>query len=175
MNFKLFEIARAKSVKEGDEEYDDIKWALIDFMDQGLELNIRNYENPEDSIEMTIALSGLVKTDWSDKKAYHKTPHVGTVSIRGNFDESSIGLREIRVNGKIKSENGKDADILLSDLEKSWIESLDSGCHMIIDQLGYESGTFSITQCEDGSDEDNMNIVRVAIHIYLHSNQKNVL
>lgn len=53
MYFKNFSVR--ESVDENSEEYDDIKWALIDFVDQGFDLKVKKYDDPEE--EMTIAMN----------------------------------------------------------------------------------------------------------------------
>lgn len=50
LNFKSFSIM--ESVDEDSEEYEDIKWTLIDFMDQGFDLRVKKYDNPEEIEEM---------------------------------------------------------------------------------------------------------------------------
>lgn len=55
MYFKNFSVR--ESVDENSEEYDDIKWALIDFVDQGFDLRVKKYDDPEEIQEMTIAMN----------------------------------------------------------------------------------------------------------------------
>jgi hypothetical protein len=55
MYFKNFSVR--ESVDENSEEYDDIKWALIDFVDQGFDLRVKKYADPEEIQEMTIAMN----------------------------------------------------------------------------------------------------------------------
>ena len=43
MYFKNFSVR--ESVDENSEEYDDIKWALIDFVDQGFDLRVKKYDD----------------------------------------------------------------------------------------------------------------------------------
>jgi hypothetical protein len=151
LNFKSFSIM--ESVDEYSEEYEDIKWALIDFMDQGFDLRIKKYDNPEDIQEMTIAMnvclpaSEDVVTGNNEIKGSVEDGNMGDLKVKTIFNPTEL-LRTI------SNMNGKD---------REWTENLESACLRLIDLEGYDHASFRIDKTRIPSSEN----VSVNIHIHL--------
>ena len=151
LNFKSFSIM--ESVDEYSEEYEDIKWALIDFMDQGFDLRIKKYDNPEDIQEMTIAMnvclpaSEDVVTGNNEIKGSVEDGNMGDLKVKTIFNPTEL-LRTI------SNMNGKD---------REWTENLESACLRLIDLEGYDHASFRIDNTRIPSSEN----VSVNIHIHL--------
>jgi len=135
MYFKSFSVR--ESVDEDSEEYDDIKWALIDFMDQGFDLRIKKYDDPEEIQEMTIAMFKSV--DIRDGFCRDL--------IKGSFNPESFGVSNKELDGR----------------SMEWVDSLEPACLRILDQMGYDHGSFQISQIKIPTGQH----VNVNIHIHL--------
>ena len=145
--------------KESDsdfEEYEDIKWALIDFMDQGFDLRVKKYDNPEEIEEMTIAMNAYLPAD--------EDLITGNNEIKGSVEDGNIGDLKVKtifnpteLLRTISSLNGKD---------REWTENLESACLRLIDLEGYDHASFRIDKTRIPSSEN----VSVNIHIHLMKN-----
>ena len=154
LNFKSFSIM--ESVDEDSEEYEDIKWALIDFMDQGFDLRVKKYDNPGEIEEMTIAMSAYLPAN--------EDLITGNNEIKGGVEDGNIGDLKVKtifnpteLLRTISSLNGKD---------REWTENLESACLRLIDLEGYDHASFRIDKTRIPSSEN----VSVNIHIHLMKN-----
>jgi len=139
MYFKSFSVR--ESVDEDSEEYDDIKWALIDFIDQGFDLRIKKYDDPGEIQEMTIAMF---------KNVDMQLPIVNM--IKGSFDAGSFGIDRPNVEGR----------------NREWVESLEPVCLRILDQMGYDHGSFQINQIKAGLGDPNPISRKISVNIHIH-------
>jgi len=154
LNFKSFSIM--ESVDEDSEEYEDIKWTLIDFMDQGFDLRVKKYDNPEEIEEMTIAMNAYLPAD--------EDLITGNNEIKGSVEDGNMGDLKVKtifnpteLLRTISSMNGKD---------REWTENLESACLRLIDLEGYDHASFRIDKTSVPSSEN----VSVNIHIHLMKN-----
>ena len=142
-----------ESVEEGREEHEDIKWALIDFVDQGFDLRIKKYDDPEEIQEMTIAMNVYLPAD--------EDLITGNNEIKGSIEDGNIGDLKVKtifnpteLLRSVSSLNGKD---------REWTESLESACLRLIDLEGYDHASFRIDKTRIPSSEN----VSVNIHIHM--------
>lgn len=154
LNFKSFSIM--ESVDEDSEEYEDIKWALIDFMDQGFDLRVKKYDNPGEIEEMTIAMNAYLPAN--------EDLITGNNEIKGGVEDGNIGDLKVKtifnpteLLRTISSLNGKD---------REWTENLESACLRLIDLEGYDHASFRIDKTRIPSSEN----FSVNIHIHLMKN-----
>ena len=145
-----------ESVDEDSEEYEDIKWALIDFMDQGFDLRVKKYDNPGEIEEMTIAMNAYLPAN--------EDLITGNNEIKGSVEDGNIGDLKVKtifnpteLNRSMSSLEGKD---------REWMESLESACLRLIDLEGYDHASFGIYKTRFDSSEN----VSVNIHIQLMKN-----
>jgi hypothetical protein len=150
MYFKNFSVR--ESVDENSEEYDDIKWALIDFVDQGFDLRVKKYDDPEEIQEMTIAMNTYLPAD--------EDLITGNNEIKGSVEDGNMNdlkvktiFNPIELHRSVSSLNGKD---------REWVESLESACLRLIDLEGYDHASFRIDKTRTSSEN-----VSVNIHIHL--------
>jgi len=154
MYFKNFSVR--ESVDEDSEEYDDIKWALIDFVDQGFDLRLKKYDDPEEIQEMTIAMNTYLPADEdlitgnNEIKGSVEDGNVSDLKVKTIFNPTEL----IRTASSLK---GKD---------REWVESLESACLRLIDLEGYDHASFRIDKTKIPSSEN----VSVNIHIHLMKN-----
>ena len=146
-----------ESVDEGSEEYEDIRWALIDFMDQGFDLRIKKYDDPEDIQEMTIAMNSSVPA----------SPDVvtGNNEIRGIFKDGKMSLTKV---DNLRYPNSPHFMDNRRGKDREWIDSLESAGLRLLDLEGYDHGSFSISK--DGYRETlipSATHVNVNIHIHM--------
>ena len=145
-----------ESVDEDSEEYEDIKWALIDFMDQGFDLRVKKYDNPGEIEEMTIAMNAYLPANEdlitvnNEIKGSVEDGNIGDLKVKTIFNPTEL-LRTI------SSLNGKD---------REWTENLESACLRLIDLEGYDHASFRIDKTRIPSSEN----VSVNIHIHLMKN-----
>jgi len=142
-----------ESVEEGSEEYEDIRWALIDFMDQGFDLRIKKYDDPEEILEMTIAMNAFLPAD--------KDLITGDNEIKGCVIDGNIGELKVRTIF-----NPTELDRSMSSLagkDREFVENLESSCLKIIDLEGYDHASFRIDKTRIHSSDN----VSVNIHIHL--------
>ena len=154
LNFKSFSIM--ESVDEDSEEYEDIKWTLIDFMDQGFDLRVKKYDNPEEIEEMTIAMNAYLPAD--------EDLITGNNEIKGSVEDGNMGDLKVKtifnpteLLRTISSMSGKD---------REWTENLESACLRLIDLEGYDHASFRIDKTRIPSSEN----FSVNIHIHLMKN-----
>jgi len=151
LNFKSFSIM--ESVDEDSEEYEDIKWALIDFTDQGFDLRVKKYDDPEEIEEMTIAMNAYLPAD--------EDMITGNNEIKGSVEDGNMGDLKVKtifnpteLLRSISSLSGKD---------REWTESLESACLRLLDLEGYDHASFRIDKTRITSSEN----VSVNINIHL--------
>jgi hypothetical protein len=151
LNFKSFSIM--ESVDEDSEEYEDIKWALIDFTDQGFDLRVKKYDDPEEIEEMTIAMNAYLPAD--------EDLITGNNEIKGSVEDGNMGDLKVKtifnpteLLRSISSLSGKD---------REWTESLESACLRLLDLEGYDHASFRIDKTRITSSEN----VSVNINIHL--------
>lgn len=154
LNFKSFSIM--ESVDEDSEEYEDIKWALIDFMDQGFDLRIKKYDNPEDIQEMTIAMNVCLPAS--------EDVVTGNNEIKGSVEDGNMG--ELKVRTIFNPTELKRDISWLKGKDREWTESLESACLRLVDLEGYDHASFRIDKTRIPSSEN----VSVNIHIHLMKN-----
>lgn len=159
LNFKSFSIM--ESVDEDSEEYEDIKWALIDFMDQGFNLIVKKYDDPEEIEEMTIALNACLPAS--------EDVVTGNYEIKGNVEDGNMG--DLKVKTIFNPTELLRAMSSLKGKDREWTENLESACLRLIDLEGYDHASFGIYKTRipsfDFNDPDN---VSVNIHIHLMKN-----
>lgn len=142
-----------ESIDEGSEEYEDIRWALIDFMDQGFDLRIKKYDDPEDIQEMTIAMNVCLPTDEdiatgdNEIKGVVKDGRMGELKVRTIFNPTELKRDISWLKGK----------------DREWTESLESACLKLIDLEGYDHASFRIDKTRIPSSDN----VSVNIHIHM--------
>ena len=119
-----------ESMDESGEEYEDIKWALIDFIDEGFDLKVRKYDDPEDIQEMTIAMNAQLKME-----------STGNNMIRGTFKDGSFEVTKVDT---IWNPSLLHFMLNLKGKEKELLDSLESACLRLLEQEGYDHGTFVI-------------------------------
>lgn len=153
LNFKSFSIK--ESVSEDSEEYEDIKWALIDFMDQGFDLRVNKYDDPEEIEEMTIAMNASLVA----------SPDVitGNNEIRGKFKDGRFEATNV---SSIWNTSILHFMMSLKGKDKEWLESLESACLRLLDLEGYDHGSFSISKTRIPSGSH----VSINIHIHMMKN-----
>ena len=154
LNFKSFSIM--ESVDEDSEEYEDIKWALIDFMDQGFDLRIKKYDDPEEIQEMTIAMNVCLPAD--------EDVVTGDNEIKGSVEEGRMG--ELKVRTIFNPTELKRDISWLKGKDREWTENLESACLRLIDLEGYDHASFGIYKTRIPSSGN----VSVNIHIHLMKN-----
>lgn len=137
-----------ESIDEGSEEYEDIRWALIEFMDQGFDLRIKKYDDPEDIQEMTIAMNAQLKME-----------STGNNMIRGTFKDGSFEVTKVDT---IWNPSLLHFMLNLKGKEKELLDSLESACLRLLEQEGYDHGTFVI----DFFKRD----ANISIHIHMMKN-----
>ena len=142
-----------ESIDEGSEEYEDIRWALIEFMDQGFDLRIKKYDDPEDIQEMTIAMNALIHAD--------EDVLTGDNEIKGSVKDGSMG--ELKVKTIFNPTELKRDISQLEGKDRQWLESLESACLKIADLEGYDHASFRIDKTSITSSEN----VSVNIHIHM--------
>jgi len=140
-----------ESIDEGSEEYEDIRWALIDFMDQGFDLRIKKYDDPEDIQEMTIAMNASL--------AESLDVITGNNEIRGNFKDGRFEATKV---SSLWNPSMLHFMMNLKGKDKEWLESLESACLRLLDLEEYDHGSFSIskTRIPSGS--------HVSVNIHIH-------
>lgn len=154
LNFKSFYIM--ESVDEDSEEYEDIKWALIDFMDQGFDLRIKKYDNPEDIQEMTIAMNVCLPASEDVVTENNE--------IKGSVEDGN--MRELKVRTIFNPTELKRDISWLKGKDREWTENLESACLRLVDLEGYDHASFGIDKTRIPSSEN----VSVNIHIHLMKN-----
>lgn len=150
-----------ESIDEYSEEYEDIKWALIDFMDQGFDLRIKKYDDPEEIQEMVIAMNVCLPAS--------EDVVTGNYEIKGSVEDGNMGDLKLRtifnpteLHRSMSSLKGKD---------REWTESLESACLRLIDLEGYDHASFGIYKTRIPSfDFDSSDNVSINIHIQLMKN-----
>lgn len=142
-----------ESIDEGSEEYEDIRWALIDFMDQGFDLRIKKYDDPEDIQEMTIAMNACLPAD--------EDVVTGDNEIKGSVKDGS--MEELKVKAIFSPTELKRDISWLKGKDRDWVESLESACLKLIDLEGYDHASFRIDKTRISS-SDNFS---VNIHIHM--------
>lgn len=144
-----------ESMDESGEEYEDIKWALIDFIDEGFDLRIKKYDDPEDIQEMTIAMNASLA----------ESPDVitGNNEIRGNFKDGRFEATKV---SSLWNPSMLHFMMNLKGKDKEWLESLESACLRLLDLEEYDHGSFSISKTSIPSGSH----VSVNIHIHMMKN-----
>jgi hypothetical protein len=142
-----------ESVDKDSEEYEDIKWALIDFMDQGFDLRVKKYDDSEEIEEMTITMNAYLPADEDLITVYNE--------IKGSVEDGNMGDLKVKtifnpteLLRSISSLSGKD---------REWTESLESACLRLLDLEGYDHASFRIDKTRITSSEN----VSVNINIHL--------
>ena len=150
----VYENLKSFSIKESVSE--DIKWALIDFMDQGFDLRIKKYDNPEDIQEMTIAMNTNMPAD--------EDVVTGDNEIKGVVEDGR--MEELKVRTIFNPTELKRDREWLNGKDREWTESLESACLRLIDLEGYDHASFRIDKTRIHSSDN----VSVNIHIHLMKN-----
>ena len=145
-----------ESIDEGSEEYEDIRWALIDFMDQGFDLSVNKYDNPEDIKEMKIAMKTYMPAD--------EDVVTGNNEIKGVVEDGR--MEELKVRTIFNPTELKRDISWLKGKDREWTESLESACLRLIDLEGYDHASFRIYKTRIASSDN----VSVNIHIHLMKN-----
>ena len=158
LNFKSFSIM--ESVAEDSEEYEDIKWALIEFMDQGFNLIVKKYDDPEEIEEMTIALNACLPAD--------EDLITGNNEIKGNVEDGNMG--DLKVKTIFNPTELLRAMSSLKGKDREWTENLESACLRLIDLEGYDHASFGIYKRFPSFDFNDPENVSVNIHIHLMKN-----
>ncbi len=137
-------------VAKDSEEYKEIRWALIDLIDQGFNLRIKKYDDPEDIQEMTIGMFAML--DRGQMGAFQSGDSYDQHSVKGKFKDGEFGL------------SAQERE--LNEVEKDILGTLESACLNLLDILGYDQGSFSIDVFPTGQNE------RLSTHIHIHMMKK---
>lgn len=110
-------------ISNDSDEYEDIKWILIDFIDEGFGLRVYRYGNDlEIAMNNSISVSDIKMGDiWGyleNGQIKNKKSHQGIMKYTNDFD-------------------GKD---------KEWVENLETICLRLLDLGEYQKLSYSISK-----------------------------